>query len=229
MKRVCFLLVFAWTLILFPAHGNAGIIGTVDLKMSYSSPTGSVTFPTGSGTYYLDYDASINGRTSQEIFCVENAAGSTATQKYTLFSINKDLSGFGLANYQRYQAAAWIAEYYFQLGNTATDAEKAAAQIAVWEIIFDGLTSKDLSSGSFKASTSLNSMASAILNQVPTSYGDYQYTPWALAVSPPYDGTPIVVEPYQNYLVRVPEPSAVFFFGTGLIGLIGYRRKMRMK
>ncbi|HET97428.1 MAG TPA: hypothetical protein ENN98_01730, partial [Desulfurivibrio alkaliphilus] len=69
---------FGWLFLaafLTPSWSMAAPIAEVDLKMSYSSPTGEVTFPgLGTGSYYLDYDAELTwaGTTHNlEIFCVE--------------------------------------------------------------------------------------------------------------------------------------------------------------
>ena len=92
-----------------PLAANAGIIGNVNLTEIYSSPTGSVSFPSGaSGNYYLDYDASINGASAVEAFCVEDATGPNQTLQYTLLTIDSGLTAFGL-NALNYMAAAWIA------------------------------------------------------------------------------------------------------------------------
>lgn len=226
IKRLVLMAVIL-ALLFAPSMASAGIIGNVSLTMSASTPYGYARFPSGaSGNYYLDYDARLNGSgTLLEIFCVEDATGvSGTTNPYTLLSIDSTLSTF-TGNWQRYLAAAYIAESWS--AGTVSEATKAAAQIAVWEVMFDGTSSPNLSGGTF-TSTAYVSEAAAILSTLPIPSGFLASTRWALAVNPEIaaGGTSFTEGlKYQNYLVPVPIPPTVLLLGAGVLGMIGFRRK----
>ena len=222
-------------LFICPFSAGATVIGQAQLALDYSAPTGWASFPNGeTGTFYLDYDAyvSYNGTSFwSEAFCVEYMDGPPehSTQDYTLLAIDSNLGDHfsdGAAAADRFFAAAWIAENYFNID----DNWKAAAQIAVWEVMFD-YGDYNLSNGEFQ-STALNDDAYTILNALKKEGQLTGTNGWALAVNPVLDSDgnlQVGISGYQNYLVKnpapVPEPATMLLLGTGLVGIAGMSRK----
>jgi hypothetical protein len=207
--------------LVFPLCANADIIAQVTLTEQAFGPSQVATFPgLGSVNALLYYELSLNNGPYLQGFCVEAQYSPPGGTAYTLLSIDQSLQTTFNLNAQNYEAAAYVAQKW--ASGQITD--RAAAQLAIWEITLDGIGNLDLSGGSFSTGASIYTTdANAILAALPLTFSGSNT--WALAVNPPTYGGPVSNQPYQNYIVPVPEPGILILLGIAMsaIGAASWR------
>jgi len=196
---------------------NSAIVGIA------GAYTGDVYAGNYTVTYSTDPTTSVSG------YCVEPQTSSApgAYQTYTLESI-PDGSPF--------EAAAWVLSQHYE------DQGKAPqAQVAVWELTWDGLGGANLTSGNFRL-TNPNPSATPTPQFVTDALAIYNAALAGIAAGFDQSGYVLATNAsYQNFVLTppggppppppppppIPLPPSVFLLGSGLLGLgfLGWRRK----
>jgi len=154
----------------------------------------------------LDFDMDGSYDLSTIAYCVELTQGVGNGNTFQVNLINAA---------DNYLAAAWIMDNYAGSGNAA---QNAAVQLAIWETVYDG-KGGSLTDGRFTVVTSsatVLALAAQYITELTTAslagLGKYM-----IATNPDK----------QDLLVAVPVPAAVWLFGSGLVGLISFRKSSK--
>jgi hypothetical protein len=101
--------------------------------------------------------------------------------------------------------------------HVSLDYARAAVQLAVWEFTYEKSGTYDIKRGSFFATDGTNSEIRDLANKYIglVTGSSFQHTATAISAA------------NQNLLIgtHAPIPGAVWLFGSGLVGLLGFRRK----
>lgn len=224
MKKMTRLLIIA-AMLMLPIYANAA--ETVTLTTAWTGPQGDVYFNDGYGgqkyTAPLDVDVTYGGVT-YEAFCVDKQYDYVGNQRtaFTLRSIQSTET--------KYLKMAAIAEYFYTNyeGKSGEEAYKAGAQMAIWEYLYDNdAATFDYNSSTFDTLKNGNFRSAG--NYYANSYNDEAVSVWNNAGASSGNWMLLTNATQQDFIVRtspVPIPASLFLFGSGLMGLVGIRRKM---
>jgi len=185
-----------------PNGGAAVTVGAGPFNWVQATPS-NASFPTSLATYCIDLDKFIQqGGTFQ-------------------FAVQTDLTlapTIGTAD-----KAAAVTELFDRdyLNSRTSVANSTAFQIALWELVYDGASSKSLGAGRIQSD---NAQAQALLDQLGTSYSNHDLAGQRLtAFTSDTSQGQIGVTPAS----AVPAPPAVLLAGIGFLGLVGRFRLTR--
>jgi hypothetical protein len=186
--------------------------------------------------YTVKFGSSATNYNLYDAFCVDYADINWNTGYYTFSSIP-------VPDVAAYKEAAWIMTNYKALAasfSLTADQRDAAAQVAVWDIVFQGLSGGNqdptnyvqntqsgskfaLHDGSFNKDqlAFANTLVGAALNN--SSFDAYSFR---LLVSPSTTG--YYGQQMQDFMVQVPEPFTLLFLGGCLLGAGVASRRFRI-
>ncbi|MGD0237052.1 MAG: VPLPA-CTERM sorting domain-containing protein [Syntrophorhabdales bacterium] len=188
---------------------------TVNITYTFDSTNGGPATPISSSQspYTGQYQLQLYNSSGPIInaVCVSPLLADYSFQTYSQDPITSSAYAYLLP-------AAWVLSQGY---TTATD--RQAAQLAVWELVWDnGESTYNFSSGKFTVSGE----SSAVLSDAESIY-----TAALAGASSIPNGAYVLADSttHQEYVMRnpVPIPAAVWLLGSGLIGLAGIRRRFR--
>ena len=191
-------------------------------KLSTMDTTLSSTVPVTSNyaTTALNYTNVATGA-SFEAYCIEPSEGNGRAGRDRVYSVDS------FAGTQAHNLQGLFSSSYASLSSYD---DKAAFQLAVWELVRESGTSFDVTAGSFHVvadgatSAAVSTLANSFLAQALSYQGPAHYTLTKLTNDGLQDlitATPLAA--------AVPEPGtyAMFLAGLGVIGLLAGRRLPR--
>ncbi len=201
----------------------SGSVSAATIEMHYSTANGQKIDYTINGTsrvgwwalqfspVYLDLDNDSSTWTPDHTtnsYCVDLLQYTNNAQRYEV----ELQSAVGKGD--NYRNAAWLMREYSSTVSTA--AEMAGLQVAIWEAVYDH-GSLSLDAGNFSVQSNTSGAYSNATTYLAALAGATSFTGlehYMVAYS----------KDYQDQLIHTPIPMAVWLFGSGLLGLVSFRR-----
>jgi Thioester domain len=211
MQRLTVTTSVLWVFLLFAAGPSVAATINVNYSLNNGEPVDIKFNGSDMSTYglefspvNLDFDMDGSYDLATIAYCVELTQGVGSGDTYPV-----DL----LTATGNYLAAAWIMHNYAGSGDST---QNAAVQVAIWETVYDGVGGA-LDTGRFQLTggdAQIYTLAQGYITGL-TSAGLTGLDRYMIAHS----------ATKQDLLVAVPIPAAVWLFGSGLLGLIGFRNR----